>query len=106
MSPDPAFLQVRRDALRDASNIFAGAAANMRDAEKAYEGADAKDAQGCFGLVSGASDELYKEYEAFYDAMRQAVATLHQTLGYASEAFAANHATYEDAEWQSLLDNR
>jgi hypothetical protein len=105
MSPDPAFLQVRHDALLDASKIFTSAAAEMRDAEKAYEGADAKDTPGCFGLVSGASDELYKEYEAFYDAMQQAVATLHDTLHYASEAFVANYATYRDADWANLLDN-
>lgn len=106
MSPDPASFQVRHDALLEVSKLFTKAAADMKDAEKAYEDADAEDTPGCFGLISGASDELYKEYEAFYGAMHHAVATLHNTLNYASEAFVANYATYRDAEWLSLLDNR
>lgn len=103
MSPDPEFFQVRHDALYDASKIFARAADDMKDAEKAYEDADAKDTPGCFGLISGASDELYKEYEEFYNAMHHAVATLYETLHYASSAFAANHATYRESEWLTLL---
>jgi hypothetical protein len=105
MSPDPAFFQVRHDALADANKAFTTAAADMKDAERIYEGADAKGTPGCFGLVTGASDELYKEYEAFYDAMHDAVTTLQHTLNYASEAFEANYATYRDAEWSNLLDN-
>jgi hypothetical protein len=105
MSPEPAFFQVRHDALLDASKIFTTAAADMKDAEKVYEGADAKDTPGCFGLVTGASDELYKEYEAFYEAMQNAVATLYRTLHYGSEAFSANYATYQDSDWLTLLNN-
>ncbi|GAB2865796.1 hypothetical protein GCM10027176_79420 [Actinoallomurus bryophytorum] len=104
MGSDAESILVRRDALLEASRLFADAATDVTAAEKAYEGADASDTPGCFGLVSGASDELYKEYEEFHNTMRHALATLRETLSYASEAFVASHATYRDADWLTLLD--
>ncbi len=104
MSPEPTYLQVRRQALLDVSQVCTTAATDMASAGQAYATADAKDTPGCFGLVTGASDELYKEYEEFYVAMQKAVTVLHQTLDQASKNFVVSHTTYEYAEWSNLLD--